>query len=79
MLGYLAAQGFKRGDRIAPLLPNEEQYIELIYACTGRLTMSALVIGGHSGVSRLSLPLADSAAIHALTGRCPDARARDIR
>ena len=31
--GYLTAQGFKRGDRIALLLPNEEQYIELIYAC----------------------------------------------
>ena len=31
--GHLAAQGFKRGDRIALLLPNEEQYIELIYAC----------------------------------------------
>ena len=29
--------------------------------------------------SGLSLSLADSAAIHALTGRCPDARGRDIR
>jgi len=31
--GYLADQGFNRGDRIALLLPNEDQYIELIYAC----------------------------------------------
>jgi acyl-CoA synthetase (AMP-forming)/AMP-acid ligase II len=31
--GYLACQGFKRGDRIALLLPNDDQYIELIYAC----------------------------------------------
>ena len=31
--GYLVDQGFKRGDRIALLLPNEDQYIELIYAC----------------------------------------------
>ena len=31
------------------------------------------------GKSGLSLSLADSAAIHALTGRCPDARGRDIR
>jgi long-chain acyl-CoA synthetase len=30
---HLAAQGFKRGDRVALLLPNEDQYIELIYAC----------------------------------------------
>ena len=31
--GYLASQGFKRGDRIALLLPNDDQYIELVYAC----------------------------------------------
>src|SRR5712672_3242512 len=31
--GHLVDQGFKRGDRMALLLPNEDQYIELIYAC----------------------------------------------
>jgi long-chain acyl-CoA synthetase len=31
--GHLVDQGFKRGDRIALLLPNEDQYLELIYAC----------------------------------------------
>jgi long-chain acyl-CoA synthetase len=30
---YLTDQGFNRGDRIALLLRNEDQYIELIYAC----------------------------------------------
>ena len=29
----LAAHGFKRGDRLALLLPNGPEYIELVYAC----------------------------------------------
>src|SRR5262245_65082878 len=29
----LSKEGFKVGDRLALLLPNEAEYIELIYAC----------------------------------------------
>lgn len=29
----LAAHGFKAGDRLALLLPNGPEYIELVYAC----------------------------------------------
>src|SRR5437667_11625469 len=36
-VGHIAAaltkQGFKAGDRLALLLPNEPDYIELVYAC----------------------------------------------
>src|SRR6266487_643941 len=31
--GALTRQGFKAGDRLAILLPNEPDYIELVYAC----------------------------------------------
>ena len=31
--GALARHGFKTGDRLALLLPNETEYIELVYAC----------------------------------------------
>src|SRR6266404_5913212 len=31
--GALTRQGFKAGDRLAILLPNETDYIELVYAC----------------------------------------------
>src|SRR5712691_5343876 len=30
----LHRQGFRAGDRLALLLPNEPEYIELIYACS---------------------------------------------
>jgi len=30
----LISHGFARGDRLAILLPNESEYIELIYACS---------------------------------------------
>src|SRR5207237_8696602 len=30
----LIGHGFARGDRLAILLPNESEYIELIYACS---------------------------------------------
>jgi acyl-CoA synthetase (AMP-forming)/AMP-acid ligase II len=29
----LAGHGFRAGDRLALLLPNEPEYIELVYAC----------------------------------------------
>src|SRR6476620_11102420 len=31
--GALTRHGFKKGDRLALLLPNETQFIELVYAC----------------------------------------------
>src|SRR5207248_8318019 len=31
--GALTRHGFKAGDRLALLLPNEPDYIELVYAC----------------------------------------------
>src|SRR5207244_10685704 len=31
--GALTRQGFKAGDRLAILLPNEPDYIQLVYAC----------------------------------------------
>src|SRR5215467_8665634 len=30
----LSGHGFERGDRLALLLPNEPEYLELIYACS---------------------------------------------
>src|SRR5260370_31661676 len=30
----LSAQGFNAGDRLALLLPNSPEYIELVYACS---------------------------------------------
>src|ERR1700759_1642981 len=30
----LAGHGFKAGDRLAVLLPNSPEYIELVYACS---------------------------------------------
>jgi acyl-CoA synthetase (AMP-forming)/AMP-acid ligase II len=30
----LAAKGFAAGDRLALLLPNSPEYIELVYACS---------------------------------------------
>src|SRR5438874_13820827 len=32
----LTKHGFKRGDRLAILLPNEPDYIQLVYACDRR-------------------------------------------
>ena len=31
----LSRHGFAAGDRLALLLPNEPEYIELVYACAG--------------------------------------------
>jgi long-chain acyl-CoA synthetase len=33
IVAALSSHGFERGDRLALLLPNEPQYLELIYAC----------------------------------------------
>jgi long-chain acyl-CoA synthetase len=49
----LISHGFERGDRLAILLPNDPQYIELIYACS-RLGVIAVPLN-----SRLSPPEID--------------------
>src|SRR5690348_6575777 len=33
LAGALIRHGFKAGDRLALLLPNERDYVELVYAC----------------------------------------------
>jgi long-chain acyl-CoA synthetase len=57
--GYLAAQGFKRGDRIALLLPNDEQYIELIYACAW-LGLIAIPLNTRFSATEIDHVLADA-------------------
>jgi acyl-CoA synthetase (AMP-forming)/AMP-acid ligase II len=57
--GHLAAQGFKRGDRIALLLPNEEQYIELIYACAW-LGLIAIPLNTRFSATEIDHVLADA-------------------
>ncbi len=44
--GALSRQGFGVGDRLAILLPNEHDYIELVYACAGRQEL----VGGEGGI-----------------------------
>ena len=43
----LAAHGFTAGDRLALLLPNSPEYIELVYACSW-LGVTAVPIMGHT-------------------------------
>jgi acyl-CoA synthetase (AMP-forming)/AMP-acid ligase II len=57
--GQLTGQGFKRGDRIALLLPNEEQYIELIYACAW-LGLIAIPLNTRFSVMEIDHVLADA-------------------
>ena len=59
--GALKKRGFKRGDRLAILLPNEPDYIELVYACTW-LGLVAVPLN-----TRLSIPEMD----HVLTDAAP--------
>jgi long-chain acyl-CoA synthetase len=57
--GHLAAQGFKHGDRIALLLPNEDQYIELIYACAW-LGLIAIPLNTRFSATEIEHVLADA-------------------
>jgi len=56
----LAGAGFQKGDRLAILLPNSPEYIELIYACS-RLGVIAVPINVRLSISEIDHVLADSA------------------
>ena len=56
LVAELSSAGFKKGDRLAILLPNTPEYIELVYACSW-LGVIAVPIN-----VRLSLPEIDQRA-----------------
>jgi acyl-CoA synthetase (AMP-forming)/AMP-acid ligase II len=55
----LGKEGFKRGDRLALLLPNEHDYIELVYACAW-LGVIAVPLNTRLSVTEIDHVLADS-------------------
>src|ERR1700760_3590715 len=50
--------GFRAGDRLAILLPNESEYLELIYACS-RLGVIAVPLNTRYSVQELDHVLTD--------------------
>ena len=55
----LANHGFGRGDRLAILLPNEPEYIELIYACS-RLGLIAVPLNTRLSPNEIDRVLVDA-------------------
>jgi acyl-CoA synthetase (AMP-forming)/AMP-acid ligase II len=55
----LSRHGFRAGDRLAMLLPNETGYLELIYACS-RLGVIAVPVNARSSTAEIDLVLADA-------------------
>jgi long-chain acyl-CoA synthetase len=55
----LAANGFAAGDRLALLLPNSPEYIELVYACSW-LGVTAVPINARLSAAEIDLVLRDS-------------------
>jgi len=55
----LAAHGFKAGDRLALLLPNSPEYIELVYAC-GWLGVIAVPLNTRLSLAEIDRALADA-------------------
>src|SRR3984885_2131899 len=55
----LSGAGFKKGDRLAILLPNSPEYIELVYACSW-LGVIAVPINVRLSISEIDNVLADS-------------------
>jgi acyl-CoA synthetase (AMP-forming)/AMP-acid ligase II len=55
----LSGHGFRAGDRLALLLPNEPEYLELIYACSW-LGVIAVPVNARSSVSEIDGLLADA-------------------
>jgi long-chain acyl-CoA synthetase len=55
----LVSHGFRRGDRLAMLLPNEPEYIELIYACS-RLGVIAVPLNTRLSATEIDRVLADA-------------------
>src|SRR6204780_1340118 len=56
----LSSAGFKKGDRLAILLPNASEYIELVYACSW-LGVIAVPINVRLSIPEIDNVLADSA------------------
>src|ERR1700761_8149971 len=55
----LTANGFAAGDRLALLLPNSAEYIELVYAC-GWLGVTAVPINTRLSLAEIDRILADA-------------------
>jgi long-chain acyl-CoA synthetase len=55
----LSGQGFKSGDRLALLLPNEPEYLELIYACAW-LGVIVVPVNARLSVAEIDHILADA-------------------
>jgi acyl-CoA synthetase (AMP-forming)/AMP-acid ligase II len=55
----LAANGFAAGDRLALLLPNSPEYIELVYACSW-LGVTAVPINARLSAAEIDLVLGDA-------------------
>src|SRR3981189_1402410 len=55
----LISHGFGRGDRLAILLPNEPEYIELIYACS-RLGVIAIPLNLRLSPTEIDRVLTDA-------------------
>src|SRR5580692_6958198 len=55
----LSSAGFKKGDRLAILLPNAPEYIELVYACSW-LGVIAVPINVRLSIPEIDNVLADS-------------------
>src|SRR5437868_10657470 len=55
----LTKHGFKAGDRLAILLPNEPDYIELVYACAW-LGITAIPLNTRLSVREIDSILADA-------------------
>src|SRR6478609_9843239 len=57
--GALSRHGFGFGDRLALLLPNEPDYIELVYAC-GWLGVTAVPLNTRLSVKEIDGIIADA-------------------
>jgi long-chain acyl-CoA synthetase len=55
----LSGHGFERGDRLALLLPNEPEYLELVYACSW-VGIIAVPVNARSSVVEIDRVLADA-------------------
>jgi acyl-CoA synthetase (AMP-forming)/AMP-acid ligase II len=55
----LSSHGFERGDRLALLLPNENEYLELVYACSW-LGVTAVPLNARFSVVEIDRVLADA-------------------
>jgi len=59
IVAALSKHGFERGDRLALLLPNEPQYLELIYACAW-LGVTVIPLNARLSVAEIDRILADA-------------------